>query len=310
MQPVVCAVDVGTGSARAGIFDAEGNLISRDDAAIEMRQARPGQAEHDSEQIWKAVCAAVRAARETSGVAPEAVRGLSFDATCSLVVRAADGGQLPVSADGEKRWDTIVWLDHRALAEADEATATGDAALADVGGTMSPEMQLPKLMWLKRHVPDSWNAAGAIFDLADFLTFRASGSNIRSKSTLTCKWNYRDDQPGGWRPAFLERLGLADMLARAGLEAPPAPIGASQGRLTPASAAALGLTSECRVGAGLVDGYAGALGTLGALPADDLRSHAALVAGTSSCVMIASMAPRHFRVSGDRSGMPPCPATG
>jgi len=62
MRPVVCAVDVGTGSARAGIFDTEGNLLGRDDAAIEMRQVRPGEAEHDSEQIWKAVGAAVRQA--------------------------------------------------------------------------------------------------------------------------------------------------------------------------------------------------------------------------------------------------------
>lgn len=44
MRPVVCVVDVGTGSARAGIFDTEGNLLGRDDAAIEMRQVRPGEA--------------------------------------------------------------------------------------------------------------------------------------------------------------------------------------------------------------------------------------------------------------------------
>ncbi len=35
---------------------------------------------------------------------------------------------------------------------------------------MSPEMATPKLMWLKRHLPESWNKAGYMFDLADYLT--------------------------------------------------------------------------------------------------------------------------------------------
>ncbi|MEZ5803480.1 MAG: FGGY family pentulose kinase [Rhizobiaceae bacterium] len=294
MRPVVCAVDVGTGSARAGIFDTEGNLLGRDDAAIEMRQVRPGEAEHDSEQIWKAVGAAVRAARETSGAAPEDVRAIAFDATCSLVVRDADGGQLPVSPDGERRWDTIVWLDHRALEEAGEATATRHPALAAVGGTMPPEMQIPKLMWLKRRLPETWNAAHGIFDLSDFLAFRASGSGARSQSTLACKWNWRRDMPGGWPAELLETLGISDMAERAGLSAGAVAVGSPLGTLTPEAAATLGLTTGCLAGAGMVDAYAGALGKLGYLPARDLETHAALIAGTSSCVMFASAAPTHF----------------
>ena len=39
-----------------------------------------------------------------------------------------------------------------------------------LGGVMSPEMETPKLMWLKRNLPESWNGAGYLFDLADFLT--------------------------------------------------------------------------------------------------------------------------------------------
>lgn len=294
MRPVVCAVDVGTGSARAGIFDADGTLLSRDDAAIAMRQPRPGEAEHDSEQIWQAVSTAVRAARETSGAAPDDVRAICFDATCSLVVRGAGGAQVPVSADGAPRWDTIVWLDHRALAEADAATATAHPALKYVGRAMPPEMQLPKLMWLKRRRNAIWNEATGIFDLADFLAFKASGTGVRSRSILACKWNHTAEEPDGWPPGLLEALDLDDMPERAGLRSIAAPVGAAIGTLTPEAAAALGLTTACRVGAGMVDAYAGALGTLGAVPADELDGSAALIAGTSSCVMFAQREPRHF----------------
>ena len=76
-----------------------------------------------------------------------------FDATCSLVVRDRAGAQLGVSTGGGERWDTIVWLDHRALDEADDCTATGHRVLDYLGGVMSPEMQTPKLMWIKRNLP-------------------------------------------------------------------------------------------------------------------------------------------------------------
>jgi len=134
MRELVCAVDVGTGSARAGIFDRTGQLVARAERPIAMHRPLADHAEHDSEQIWQAVCEAVREARETAGVAPDTVAGISFDATCSLVVRGRAGEQVSVSVTGEPRWDTIVWLDHRALAEADECTATGHRVLDHVGG--------------------------------------------------------------------------------------------------------------------------------------------------------------------------------
>ena len=134
---VLVAVDVGTGSARAGVISATGMLLGRAEHPIDMRRTDANHAEHDSEQIWQAVCLAVRAAMAAAEAKPEEVVGLSFDATCSLVVRDRNGAPLPVSRDGEARWDTIVWLDHRALAEAAECTATGHAVLDTIGGGTS-----------------------------------------------------------------------------------------------------------------------------------------------------------------------------
>ena len=291
----VCAVDVGTGSARAGILDPSGRLLARAERPIAMNRQRAGHAEHDSEDIWTAVCAAVREARMTSGVAAEAVAGIAFDATCSLVVRGADGGQIGVSTGGDDRWDTIVWLDHRALAEADECTASGHALLGRIGGVMSPEMQTPKLMWLKRNLPQSWARAGRLSDLADFLTWRASGSDARSQCTLVCKWAYLAPE-GGWQRDFLAAMGLADLIERGRLPEVASPVGSDLGPLTAAAARELGLTAACRVAAGVIDAYAGALGTLGSFAGDDdgLDRHLALIAGTSSCVMALSGEPRPF----------------
>lgn len=296
MASLVCAVDVGTGSARAGILDQAGVMLGRAEHPIAMNRPQANHAEHDSEDIWRAVCAAVRGAMAKAAAKPGDVAGLAFDATCSLVVRAADGSQVTVSTSGEARWDTIVWLDHRALAEADECTATGHRVLDFMGGVMSPEMETPKLMWLKRHLPSSWRAAGLFLDLTDFLAWKATGSTARSQCTLTCKWAYLAHESPAWQLDFLARVGLDDVLARGGLPAQATPVGGLVGALTPDAAAALGLTTACRVGAGLIDAYAGMVGMLGGLAGkpDELDRHMALIAGTSSCVMAISPEPRSF----------------
>ncbi len=295
MAKFVCAVDVGTGSARAGILDRGGRLLGRAERPIAMHRPAHGHAEHDSEDIWSSVCAAVGAAREQAQLAPEDVAGIGFDATCSLVVRGREGERLSVSTGGDPAWDTIVWLDHRALAEADECTATRHRVLQHIGGVMSPEMETPKLMWLKRHRSATWSKAGYFFDLADFLTWRATGSLARSQCTLTAKWTYLAHE-NGWQPDFFEQVGIPDMLQRGALPARASPVGSDLGPLTPAAADSLGLTTACRVGTGLIDAYAGALGVLGGFAGDpdSLDRHLALIAGTSSCVMAFAKEPRPF----------------
>jgi FGGY-family pentulose kinase len=147
-------------------------------------------------------------------------------------------------------------------------------------------------MWLKRHLPASWARAGLAFDLADFLSWRATGNPARSQCTLTCKWSYLAHESPGWRDDFLARVGLDDLRARTGQPPAATPIAADLGPLAPQAARDLGLTPATRVAAGLIDAHAGALGVLGHLGAAQVERHLALIAGTSSCVMAFSAAPR------------------
>ncbi len=65
--------------------------------------------------------------------------------------------------------------------------------LQNVGGKISVEMQTPKLLWIKNNLGDVWSKAKYFFDLADFLTWRATGreSKVRSLCTTVCKWTYQ-----------------------------------------------------------------------------------------------------------------------
>ena len=76
----VVAVDVGTGSARAGVFDRDGRMLGRAERAIALHRPMSDHAEQSSEEIWSAVAQSVREARASAGIRAEDVAGLSFDA--------------------------------------------------------------------------------------------------------------------------------------------------------------------------------------------------------------------------------------
>ena len=76
-------------------------------------------------------------------------------------------------------------------------------------------MELPKLLWLKRNHP-SWNEIDLAFDLADFLSYKMTGSTTRSVCTLVCKWGWipetfsakNDIIVGDWEDDLVAQFGL------------------------------------------------------------------------------------------------------
>jgi D-ribulokinase len=298
MEKAFIGVDVGTASARVGIFDAGGRLLATARRPIATWHEAGDIVEQSSVDIWEACSAAVRAALRESGLPPPTIGGIGFDATCSLVVLDRAGNPLSVSMSGDPQRNVIVWMDHRAVTQAHHISATGDEVLRYLGGTVSPEMQTPKLLWLKQHLPATYRGAGHFFDLADYLSFRATGSRARSVCTVTCKWTYLAHE-SRWSRGYFERIGLSDLLAddleRIGSEivAPGTKLGNG---LTADAAAALGLLPGTPVGASLIDAHAGGIGTIGGEVARrepvNVLDRLAYIMGTSACVMATSDAPR------------------
>ena len=296
MQPAVIGVDVGTGSARAGVFDLHGRRLGSAVREIRTWRPRPDHVEQSSTDIWAMVCAAVQSALAQAG--PVEVRGIGFDATCSLVALDAAGNPVAVNADGDDARDTIVWMDHRAAAQADRINAGGYDVLRYVGGRISLEMQTPKLLWLRESLPGTWRRAALFFDLPDFLTWRATGAESRSLCSTVCKWTYLGHE-ARWDAAFFQAIGLGDLAAegfrRIGTAILPmaAPVG---GGVSARAAAELGVPEGTPVGASAIDAHAGGIGTIGAALAGDARAalnrRLALICGTSSCHMAVSPEPR------------------
>lgn len=156
-------VDVGSGSARAGVFDASGRKVGEAKRDTQMFKPRADYVEQSSDDIWQSVCMAVKDAVSQASIDPIQVKGIGFDATCSLVVLDKKGQPLTVSPTGRSEQNIIMWMDHRAIAQAERINATKHPVLAYVGNRISPEMETPKLLWLKQNMPNTWSQAGYFF---------------------------------------------------------------------------------------------------------------------------------------------------
>lgn len=287
MPATICAVDVGTRSARAGLFDLRGQMLARGVHPIEPVESGNGHAEYRFADLWQAVGQAIRAALIEADTPASEVSALAFDATCSLVLSDRRGAPLILDAEG---CDTIAWFDHRARTEAETCTRTGHRLIRHLGGAMSPEMQTPKLMWLKSNRPDLWENLGAACDLCDALTRRATGRATHSACALSAKWPFLPAS-GGWQVDFLEQVALADLREKAGLRATAQPIGSRAGALTAGAAAELGLVAGIPVAVGLVDAFAGALADFGRVSPGPQSARLTLITGTSSSVIATTDTP-------------------
>lgn len=154
---------------------------------------------------------------QENAIDASSVRGIGFDATCSLAVLAEDTDD-PVSVTGptfDTGQNVILWLDHRPLEETRKINATGHKLLRYVGGTMNVEMEIPKILWLKNHMPAALFARCKFYDLADALTHLATDSETRSFCSTVCKQGYLpvgvDGSVKGWQDDFLKEIGLEDL---------------------------------------------------------------------------------------------------
>jgi len=296
----VVGVDVGTLSTRAGIFNLEGSMMGMGSQPISIFYPWADFAEQSSEEIWEKTGLAIQEAMRQAQVKGDQILGISFDATCSLVCLDRQNRPLSISPTHDPSKNIVVWMDHRAINQADVINQTKHKVLRYVGGQISPEQEPPKLKWIKENLPETWAGAGKFMDLADFMVFKATGQDRRSLCTNVCKWTYlgHEGKNGSWDYPFFEMIGLGDLFDGGKVPKSVYPVGSFAGTLTEQSARELGLSPAVSVGVGIIDAHAGGIGVLGECAKIAFENKTAwnkslaLIGGTSSCHMATSFEPR------------------
>ena len=303
MQGYYIGVDVGTGSVRACLVHNY-VILTHHEIEIPREELKPDYITQSSTFIWNSVCQCIKETVRKTNIYPKDILGIGFDATCSLVVVDKDTG-LPLSVGPDfsnNDQNIIMWMDHRATKETDFINAIGDKCLNYVGGKMSVEMELPKIMWLKRFRSIK-NAK--FFDLPDYLTYKATGEETRSLCSSVCKQGMLpsgvEGSIDGWSVDLLNKIGLNELIEDnfsslgGTLKKKGSFLSAGQpvGCLCKVAADDMGLTESCIVSSGIIDAYAGWVGTAASRPLDSMNDNdikmterLAIVAGTSTCHII------------------------
>ncbi len=227
------ALDHGTQSVRALLFDPQGNLVSKARIEIEpYNSPQPGWAERDAEDSWQTVCAVCRLLWNDSPVGPDAVAGVTVTTQRATMVCVDENG-IPLRP-------AIVWLDQRRT-----------EGLAPVGGLMGLAFRAVGMSetiryfqaeaesnWLRLHQPEVWAKTRKFLFLSGFLNHRLTGRFVDSVGSQVgyVPFDYKKLQWASRRDWKWDALGIEeDMLPQI------SPPGSILGELVPSAADAMGL---------------------------------------------------------------------
>ena len=102
--PYILAIDNGTQSVRALLFDRDGNLAAKAQVFLEAYYSEhPGWAEHDANGYWQAVCAACQQLWHGTDISKSLVAGVAVTTQRGTVVN--------VDEEGQPLRPAITWLD-------------------------------------------------------------------------------------------------------------------------------------------------------------------------------------------------------
>jgi sugar (pentulose or hexulose) kinase len=161
------AIDQGTQSARALIFDLRGNLVAKARTPIEPYFSdAPGLAEQHAHVFWDAVCKACQALWSEPGVSKDRIAGVALTTQRSTV--------LNVDKDGSPLRPAISWLDQR---RTEGLPPVGGAwgvlfRLAGMSGTVAYLQAEAEANWIRTHQPEIWKRTHKYLLLSGYLTFR------------------------------------------------------------------------------------------------------------------------------------------
>ncbi len=144
----ILALDQGTTSSRAILFDVEGNILSLAQREFRQYYPQPGWVEHDAEEIWDSQIAVAAEVLKASGADASRVAGIGITNQRETTV-------VWERATGRAIAPAIVWQDRRSADLCDELAAAGLQALfhESTGLLLDPYFSGTKLKWLLDHVP-------------------------------------------------------------------------------------------------------------------------------------------------------------
>jgi glycerol kinase len=200
----ILAIDQGTTSTRAMVFDAEGKPCAQAQRELQQHYPQPGWVEHDAEEIWQAVLDTCRAVLAEIKLQPQQVAaiGITNQRETTVVWERKTGR--PIAR-------AIVWQDRRTAPRCAELRAEGheEAVSARTGLVIDPYFSATKIAWLLDNTPGARRAAErgelAFGTIDCFLLWRLTGGAVHATdATNAARTLVFDIRRQDWDDALLK----------------------------------------------------------------------------------------------------------
>jgi glycerol kinase len=175
----ILAIDQGTTSTRALIFDAEARPLAQAQREIAQHYPEPGWVEHDAEEIWRSVLETGRAVLAERRLRPRDIAAIGITNQRETTLLWERRGGRPIAR-------AIVWQDRRTSRTCAELAAAGhgDLVAARTGLVIDPYFSATKIAWLLDHLPGARAAAErgelAFGTIDCFLLWRLTGGAVHA----------------------------------------------------------------------------------------------------------------------------------
>jgi xylulokinase len=192
-------IDIGTSSAKGLLIDSEGRILGSAVRTYPLSAPRPGWAEQDAED-WVEAAASI-------------LNELGADGLDGIGLTGQMHGSVAVGEDGRALAPALLWCDQRTSEEAAwaESEAGPDRVRAITGNPVLTGFQLPKLIWMQRHMPDVWARTRQVLLPKDYVRLRLFGelATDASDASGTCLLDLRSRS---WSQELCEAWGIAPSL--------------------------------------------------------------------------------------------------
>lgn len=206
MENHIIAHDLGTTGNKATLYDREGRLVGASFYAYNTEYAHTGWAEQDPRDWWQAVCQSTRRLLEETRVSKNDIACITFSGQMM--------GAVPLDKEARPLRNAIIWADQRALEQ--ELWIAERLSFAEVyqitGHRLSCPYSLAKILWIRDHQPEIYEATHKFVHAKDSIVARLTGNFVTDPSDAS-SMNLYDLEKGAWSDKILDAVDLpADKL--------------------------------------------------------------------------------------------------
>lgn len=224
-KDLILAIDNGTQSVRALIFDPQGNLLAKSRVPIDpYYSTKPGLAEQDPQVFWNALCQACQELWQLFEVKPESQ--LSKDRIAGVALTTQRSTIINLDRDGKPLRPAIVWLDQRRTEGLPPVGGLWGLAfrLSGMSRTVAYLQAEAEANWIRTHQPEIWSQTHKYLLLSGYLTYLLTGNLVDSVGCQAAyiPFDYKKLQWSGkydwkWQAVPIDKAMLPDLIPPAGV---------------------------------------------------------------------------------------------